>query len=114
MSNPYTQPKANLDVKSSGESLACPKCQSSDLSKLKRNSFEKNPGYVCTSCKTKLRDSSSTKTLYAYIVLGSVWVVVDRLLLSSSIYSPTIGLAVGLVAVSYGVIKLSRPAAISR
>jgi hypothetical protein len=98
MSNPYTQPKANLDVKSSGESLA----------------FEKNPGYVCTSCKTKLRDSSSTKTLYAYIVLGSVWVVVDRLLLSSSIYSPTIGLAVGLVAVSYGVIKLSRPAAISR
>jgi DNA-directed RNA polymerase subunit RPC12/RpoP len=109
MSNSYTPPKADLGVKTSGQYLACPKCQSTDLSKLKRNSFEKNPGYVCTSCKAKLRDASSTKTLYAYVVLGLVWVVLDRVF-AHSVYS----LAVGLVAVSYGVLKLSRPVAVSR
>jgi uncharacterized membrane protein len=61
----------------------------------------------------KLRDASSTRTLYAYIYVGLAWVVVDRLFLATSIFAPTIGFFVGSVAALYGYLRLRRPLATS-
>jgi predicted RNA-binding Zn-ribbon protein involved in translation (DUF1610 family) len=90
-------------------SLACSKCGSANIVKMKRNSFERTPGYTCQSCGVKLRGASSTRTLYTYIYVGLAWLVVDRLFLATSIFAPTIGLAVGSMAALYGFSRLRRP-----
>jgi DNA-directed RNA polymerase subunit RPC12/RpoP len=84
-------------------SIACPKCQSTDLSKLKRNSFENNPGYICNTCHAKLRDPSTTKILYAYIVLGTIFVLANLVLNHGREWW-----IVGVVPIAYATFKLVR------
>jgi hypothetical protein len=112
MQSPLSPSPQGSGAKPSEPSLACSKCNSGDIVKMKRNSFESTPGYTCQSCGTKLRDASSTRTLYAYIYVGVAWVVVDRLFLANSIFAPTIGFFVGSVAALYGYLRLRRPVAI--
>jgi len=79
--------------------ISCANCKSLDLRKLKRNSFLKDPGYVCNSCRLKMRGVDTKGTLYTYIGLGLVAAVVG-------VFSGWSALILRLVAAGYGAFKL--------
>lgn len=83
--------------------VSCAKCKSADLRKLKRNSFLQDPGYICKSCGLKMRGLGIKGTLYAYIVMGTLFAVVG------TVFSGGILLLLGLLAAAYGVTKLRQP-----
>lgn len=82
--------------------VSCASCKSLDLRKLKRNSFLKEPGYVCNSCGLKMRGVDTKDTLYMYIGLGLLFAVVG-------FFSGWDGLIIGLIASAYGAFKLREP-----
>jgi len=79
--------------------VSCANCKSSDLRKLKRNSFLKEPGYVCNSCGLKMRGINTKGTLSAYVGFGLVIAV-------TGMFFGWAGVLIGLVMVVYGAIKL--------
>lgn len=87
---------------------SCPKCQSADLRKLKRNSLENNPGYICNSCGAKLRDSSAVGTLYTYITIGIVFALLG------AYFGAVWSVVAGVGAALYGAFRLRRPVAVSK
>ncbi len=83
-------------------SVSCASCKSSDVRKLKRNSFLREPGYVCKSCGLKMRGTNTKGTLHTYIGFGLVIAVIG-------VFSGWPVLLIGLVMVMYGAIKLREP-----
>jgi len=99
--------------------MECPKCESSQVVRLPPSQISPHPGYRCTDCGLKMRESGM---LFVYIIVLVIGLAVGGLFVSMAIARendnfPYRGLwlaGAGLVVAGYSAMQIARPAPLSK